>query len=127
MDFEKKDDLSKESMKVTFSCPDCDVRFSMVTNAGETQLIYSLGIKIGKKEKSKPLEITQTTLKGKETKTGQDETPIWYPEAEERLNNVPPFVRPIAKKSIEKLAKEKGCRVIDNALMDEARGKFMGG
>lgn len=127
MDFEREKDLSKESMKVTFGCPDCNARFSMVTNPGETQLIYSLGIKIGGKEKSNPLEVTQTTLKGKATDTEQDKTPTWSPEAKERLNNVPPFVRPIAKKSIEKLAIEKGFKVINDALMDEAKGKFMGG
>ncbi len=127
MDFEKEKDLSKESMKITFCCYSCDAKFSMVTNPGETQLIYSLGIKIGEKEKSKPLEITQTTLKGKETESEQNEQPVWTPEAEKRLNNVPVFVKPIAKKSIEKLAREKGCKIIDDALMDEARGKFMGG
>ena len=126
MDFEKEKDLSNESMKVTFGCPDCNARFSMVTKPGETRLIDSLGLKIGEKEKGKPLEVTQTSLKGKETVTGQVKTPIWSPEAVERLKNIPFFVKPFAKKSIEKFAKEKGCKVIDDALMDEARGKFMG-
>ena len=36
-------------------------------------------------------------------------------------------MKPIAKKSIETLASEKGCKVIDDALMDEAGGKLMGG
>ena len=126
MDFERDEDLSKESMKVTFHCPDCDARFSMVTNPGETQMIYSLGVKIGGKEKSKPLEITQTTLKGNEGSL-EDMAPTWTPEAEKRLDNVPPFVKPMAKRAVEKLAKEKGCTVIDETLMDEAKGKFMGG
>jgi hypothetical protein len=50
-----------------------------------------------------------------------------YPEAEKRLNNVPSFVRPMAKRAVEGLARKKGLKVIDEALMDEAKGKFMGG
>jgi hypothetical protein len=125
MDFEREEDLSRESMKVTFHCPGCGARFSMVTNPGETQLVYSLGVKIGGKETGKPLELTQTTLK---TKEGEEhEAPTWTPEAEKRLNNVPSFVRPMAKRAVEGLAREKGLKVIDEALMDEAKGKFMGG
>ncbi|ODS31688.1 MAG: putative universal stress protein, partial [Candidatus Scalindua rubra] len=125
-DFEMKENLSKESMKVTFCCTGCDARFSMVTNPGETHLLYSLGVNIGGKEKAGTSKITQTAPKGKEAEGEREETPIWTPEAEERLNNVPSFVRPMAKRSVEKLAKERGCRVIDAALMDEARDKFMG-
>jgi predicted RNA-binding Zn-ribbon protein involved in translation (DUF1610 family) len=83
MDFEREEDISRESMKVTFHCPDCGARFSMVTNPGETQLVYSLGVKIGGKETGKPLELTQTTLKTKEGE--KHEAPTWTPEAEKRL------------------------------------------
>ena len=50
----------------------------------------------------------------------------WTPEAEEKLKKIPVFVRPMAKKSIEKLAREKNVDVIDEALMAEAQQKSMG-
>jgi hypothetical protein len=127
MDFEKEEDLSSESMKVAFRCPGCGARFSMVTNPGETQLVYSLGVKLGGKKGGKPLELTRTTLKGKVKEGGRDEGPAWTPGAEKRLNNAPAFIRPMAKRAVEELARKKGTRVVDEALMDEAKGKFMGG
>lgn len=126
-DFEKKENLSKESMKVTFCCKGCDARFSMVTNPEETHLLHSVGVNIGGKEKAGTSKTTQTAPKGEEAMREKEEAIIWAPEAKERLNNVPSFVMPMAKKAVEKLAKEKGCFVIDAALMDEAREKFMGG
>jgi hypothetical protein len=33
----------------------------------------------------------------------------------------------MAKRAVEGLARKKGLKVIDEALMDEAKGKFMGG
>ena len=126
-DFEMKENLSKESMKVTFCCKGCDARFSMVTNPEETHLLHSLGVNIEGKEKAETSKITQTAPKGEEAKREKEEAVIWAPEAKERLDNVPSFVRPMAKKAVEKLAKEKGCVVIDAALMNEARDKFMGG
>ncbi len=74
----------------------------------------------GGKEAGEPLELTQTTLKGEETKAGQDESFSWTPEAVKRFDNVPAFVKPFVKKTIEKLAKEKGCKVIDDVLMEKA-------
>ena len=123
MEFVSEDDLSRESMKVVFRCGGCGVRFSMVTNPGETQLIYSLGIKMGGKEADKPLELTRTTLKGEKTA----EAFIWTPGAEARLGNAPALIRPMAKRAVEKLAGDKGLVVIDEELMDEVKGKFMEG
>ena len=126
-DFEMKENLSKESMKVTFCCIGCDARFSVVTNSDEGNALYSLGVKIGEKENVEPLEITHTATDGGEVKEEREKNPIWTPEAEERLNNVPSSMRSMAKGIVEKLAKDKGCAVIDAALMDEARDKFIKG
>ncbi len=48
----------------------------------------------------------------------------WSSEAEENLEKVPVFARPMAKKMIEDFAKEKGLAEITPELMREARAKF---
>ena len=50
----------------------------------------------------------------------------WSKEAEQRLDNIPAFVRPMAKKEIERMAKERGENEISAELLEEAKGKFMG-
>lgn len=49
----------------------------------------------------------------------------WSPEAEKRLENIPDFIRPMARREIERLAKERGAAVITAQVMDEAKDKFM--
>lgn len=119
--YEGQEDI-KESLGITFKCPRCGYRLAMVTNPGETQLIHSMGIRIGGRT-SVPdaMELTRSTLKGDEE--GAIE---WTEEAETRLEKVPPFIRPMAKMGIEKMAKEKGYKKITPEVMDEAKGKFMG-
>ncbi|OGW63014.1 MAG: protochlorophyllide oxidoreductase, partial [Nitrospirae bacterium RIFCSPLOW2_12_42_9] len=47
-------------------------------------------------------------------------------EAEKRLEQIPLFVRPMAKTGIEKYAREKGYREITLPVMEEAKKRFMG-
>jgi hypothetical protein len=51
---------------------------------------------------------------------------VWSKEAESRLDNIPSFIRPMARKEIERIAKEKGMSEITNALMEETKSKFIG-
>ncbi|HEX9758853.1 MAG TPA: PCP reductase family protein [Nitrospiria bacterium] len=48
----------------------------------------------------------------------------WSPGAQQRLNNIPEFIRPMAKLEIERLAREKGVETVDEVIMDESKGKF---
>jgi hypothetical protein len=50
----------------------------------------------------------------------------WSKEAEARLDNIPSFVRPMARKEIERIAREKGMTEITHALMEETKSKFIG-
>ena len=50
--------------------------------------------------------------------------PVWTPEALERLERIPSFVRPMAKMGIESFAKENGHDEITGTVMDAARGNF---
>jgi hypothetical protein len=46
----------------------------------------------------------------------------WTTEAEARLERVPAFIRPMARKAIERYAESKGYPAITEGVMDEARG-----
>jgi len=50
----------------------------------------------------------------------------WSKEAEDRLDNIPAFIRPMAKKEIERIAKERGETTISASMMDETKEKFIG-
>ncbi|RMF86842.1 MAG: protochlorophyllide oxidoreductase [Nitrospinota bacterium] len=45
----------------------------------------------------------------------------WSAEAEERLNRIPRFVRPMVRQRIEAFARQKGYGEITPRVMDEAR------
>ncbi len=48
----------------------------------------------------------------------------WTPQAEARLKEVPFFVRPAARRKIEKFAEELGYEEITEAVYEEAKNKF---
>jgi Proto-chlorophyllide reductase 57 kD subunit len=48
----------------------------------------------------------------------------WTAEAEAKLKEIPFFVRPAARKKIEKLAIEMGAEEITGAIYDAAKKKF---
>jgi hypothetical protein len=49
----------------------------------------------------------------------------WAPSAEKRLENIPDFIRPMARKEIERIAQERGVALVTEDIMDEAKTKFM--
>lgn len=49
----------------------------------------------------------------------------WSSEAEKRLENIPDFIRPMARREIERMAKERGATAVTVQMMDEAKEKFM--
>lgn len=236
MTFEKVEKPAEGSLGVFFACPSCQAKFSMVTNPGETQMVSSLGVKLGGRTvEAEPFEMTRGTLTqesqagrpdqmaaylNKQIKSGQPATSTpaapatasagegqksggcpfsamvaqmgltssgsqtapasdftwtadakekldrlpsfvrpmvqssveayarkqgfskitlqvmddsksesngvaWSPEAEKRLENIPDFIRPMAKREIERLAKEQGAATITAQVMDAAKDKFM--
>ncbi len=48
----------------------------------------------------------------------------WTPEAEARLKEIPFFVRPAARKKIEKFAQEQGALQITEAVYEAAKKQF---
>ena len=237
MNFEKVEKPGEGTLGVFFGCPSCNAKFSMVTNPGETQMVSSLGVKLGGRTiAAEPFEMTRGTLKDQaiagpgqmtayvnekdqggqpaasvtavttatpgekssggcpfsamvaemgltsgdrpgntgpattefawsaDAKEKLDRLPsfvkpmvqssveafarkqgyqtitlqvmddsksessngmTWTPEAEKRLENIPDFIRPMARKEVERVAKERGVATITAQVMDDAKDKFM--
>jgi DNA-directed RNA polymerase subunit RPC12/RpoP len=140
------------SLTVTFRCPECGFRVAMLTNPFETQMVKSLGVKVGgRTEPPRPFEHLRASMAtsvglgaSDEVRTVQaddatsgpgcpfaaminqpDAAPAsvsWSPEAEGRIERIPSFIRPMARKAIERYAEAKGYATVTEAVMDEARG-----
>jgi len=109
------------SVSLVYSCDACGYEFAMLTNPQETQVVSSLGIKIGTDGESE----SKCPFTGMLTDMETAEAGIrWTSEAEERLSSVPEFVRPMAKTGIEKYAKDQGYVEVDAKVLDEARSHF---
>ena len=113
------------SLSVVYGCPDCGYEMAMLTNAHETQMVTSLGVKVGSAEaveagaKKCPFS-AMVPPKAEETADGVR----WTAEASARMESVPEFVRPMARTGIERFAQESGYREIDLKVLDEARARF---
>ena len=140
------------SLTVTFRCPECGFRVAMLTNQFETQMVKSLGVKVGgRTEPPRPFEHLRASMaasvgldtaaeaaatRAPDGESGPgcpfaaminapDAAPAgvgWSPEAEGRIDRIPAFIRPMAKKAIERYAEAQGYPTVTEAVMDEARG-----
>jgi len=169
------------SMTVVFTCKSCERQIAMLTNAQETQMVHSLGVKIGgRKSEPRPMETIRGSLVGAagDGASAPDATPAptatsapdatpapaatsapdatpapvtdesesegkcpfstmvvegsqpqfaqpdgiqWTSEAEERLQNIPSFIRSMVKRGIEDHAKAQGVKLIDKEVMASVR------
>jgi len=143
------------SLTVTFRCPECGFRVAMLTNPFETQMVKSLGVKVGgRATAAEPFEHLRASmatarpdafqgvpaptdasggpgcpfaaaLDAPEPETRAAGTAIeWHAAAAARLDRIPGFIRPMAKRSIERYAADKGYASITESVMDEARAVF---
>lgn len=51
-------------------------------------------------------------------------SPVWTSEAEQRLKEIPFFVRPAARKKIEKFAQEQDLQEITETVYEAAKKQF---
>lgn len=118
------------TLAAVFRCPSCGREVAMLTNPMETQVVSSLGIKIGGREvPEQPLELVRSTLEGgrddafAEPPAASSPTPRveWSEAAASRLEAVPAFVRGMVKRIYTDYAKEKGILEITPEIMDRAR------
>jgi len=138
------------SLTVTFRCPECGFRVAMLTNPFETQMVKSLGVKVGGSSgPAPPFQHITSSMAGARADAfegdvtapaeatgrgcpfgalvneaaGEAEIRVgWSPEAAARVERIPSFIRPMAKKAIERFAEAQGYPTITEAVMDEARG-----
>ena len=129
MVFEERELPGDGTLAAAFKCPNCGRVVAMLTNPMETQLVQSLGVKIGGRTLDQaPME----TVRGM-VATGREDAfadqaprattpaPKWSGDAEARLARVPNFVRGMVKKIYADYARERGIAEITPAVMDAAR------
>ena len=115
------------SLSVVYSCPECGYEMAMLTNAYETQVVQSLGVRIGpeKPDTKCPFSGMIPTTDGAGSGATGEPTPVrWTAAAEARLANIPEFVRPMARTGIERFAQERGAVEVDETILDAAKDFF---
>ncbi len=130
MHFEERQQPGDGTFAAAFTCPTCGHRVAMLANPMETQLVNSLGVKIGGRTlDAEPMELIRTSIAGREDAfedgaraAGRGaRRPVWSAEAQERLGRVPGFVRGMVKKIYTDYAAEHDIAEITPAVMDRAR------
>ncbi len=147
MEFAERQLPGDGTLAAVFTCGSCGREMAMLTNPMETQLVSSLGVKIGGREvPTQPMELARTSLEG-----GRDDAfalsediplaagepatrgegasageataarVVWTSEASGRLERVPSFVRGMVKRIYTDWAREKGVSEITPDIMDRAR------
>ena len=138
------------SLTVVFRCPQCGFRVAMLTNPFETQMVKSLGVQVGGGAvPAVPFEHLRTSManahpeafegvtEGAPATEGPgcpfaamvnaDTAPArvpWTSEAEARVERIPAFIRPMARRAIEQFAADRRYSTITEAVIDEARSTF---
>lgn len=178
MSLEKVEKPEEGSLGVFFACPSCAAKFSMVTNAGETNMMNALGLKLGaraeapasfeglralagsgqtvpavnKQNAAGPSVSTATASPAKAgektsgcpfsamvaemglTSGGKpgDAGPVisefaWSADAKEKLDRLPSFVKPMVQSSVEAFARKQGYQTITLQVMDDSKGESSNG
>ncbi len=131
------------SMTVIFGCPVCGRQTAMLTNASETQVVRSLGVKIGGQSVStEPMEGIRTGLaassvgaSGPAVEGGASKCPFtgmvneafgrsgmpWTEGARQRMENIPASARGMVMQSVERYAEAEGLAEVTEAVLDRAR------
>ena len=132
------------SLSIVYACPECGYEMAMLTNAYETQVVQSLGVKIGPSSGLEagraeagastgadapakagcPFSAMIPGAEGTNMQASQPPEVRWTSAAAARLANIPEFVRPMAKTGIERFALERGAVEVDETLLDQAREFF---
>lgn len=116
------------TMAAVFKCPACGRKTAMLANPMETQLVSSLGVKVGGRTvpEAEFEGIRTGVAEGRDdafaTPSATNPGPVrWSVEAVERLGHVPSFVRGMVKKIYNDYAKDRGIEEMTPAVMDRAR------
>ena len=141
MQLQTVDPPERGSLSIVYACPACGYEIAMLTNAYETQLVQSLGVRIGPKVDAAAgsgngngcpfvamIPSTEATsassAETRSTPAGEPMPVPWTAAAEARLAKIPSFVRPMARTGIERFARERGAPEVDEQILDAAREFF---
>ena len=178
MSLEKVEKPEEGSLGVFFACPSCAAKFSMVTNAGETNMMNALGLKLAPRAEATasldglralagngqtaPAMNSQTavgpsvstatassakagektsgcpfsamvaemglTSGGKAGNAGAATTEFaWSADAKEKLDRLPSFVKPMVQSSVEAYARKQGYQRITLQVMDDSKSDSSNG
>lgn len=124
MDFAERRLPGDGTLAAVFSCASCGREIAMLTNPMETQLVSSLGVKVGGREvPEQPLELVRSNVAGGRPDAFED-APVkveWSADALDRLGHVPVFVRGMVKRIYADYARERRIPTITPDVMDRAR------
>jgi hypothetical protein len=153
MEFADREVPGDGTLAAVFECPSCGRATGLLTNPMETQLVSSLGVKIGGRTvESPPMENTRSGVATGRDDAFDDEAPArateasaagadahdgspepgdsrpertgsveWTPEAVDRLQRVPSFVRGMVRRIYTDWAKDREIEEITPEIMDRAR------
>lgn len=134
MAFTERREPGDGTFAAAFRCPRCQRAVALLANPMETQLVGSLGVKIGGRAlDAPPFELARGTMRGRDDAfvdeergvtgpgTGAGATLTWSADARERLLRVPGFVRGMVKRIYADYAAQRGIGEITPEVMDRAR------
>jgi len=128
MELATVDGPEEGAMRLVFECSACGRQMAMHTNAGETRIVRSLGLKIeGRQTSRRPT--------AREAESGCPFSSVaneaferagipWTAGARVRVERIPSFAREMAMKGVEDYARAKGYAEISEDVLDEARGRL---
>ncbi len=134
------------SLTAVFACPACGRSVAMLTNPWETEMVSSLGVRIGPAAGAPVAAAAAAAPEAADASAGADPAaggsrcpfsgvvremerqtaagPSWTPAALARLEGIPELVRPMARQGVEHYAVSNGYEVVDETVLDEARQRF---
>jgi hypothetical protein len=134
MAFTERREPGDGTFAAAFRCPRCQRAVALLANPMETQLVGSLGVKIGGRAlDAPPFELARGTMRGRDDAFVDEErgvtgagagtgvTLTWSVDARERLLRVPGFVRGMVKRIYADYAAQRGIGEITPEVMDRAR------
>ncbi len=130
MRFEERQQPGDGTFAAAFACPRCGRRVAMLANPMETQLVESLGVKIGGRTlDAEPMEIVRGAMVAREGAFVEEPSdgrsrPRFSDASQERLARVPSFVRGMVKRIYTEYAAERGIGEITPEVMDRARSEL---
>jgi hypothetical protein len=134
MAFTERREPGDGTFAAAFRCPRCQRAVALLANPMETQLVGSLGVKIGGRAlDAPPFELARGAMQGRDDAFVDDEdgpenaaartrpAAMWSAAARERLLRVPGFVRGMVKRIYADYARQHGIAEITPEMMDRAR------